>query len=80
MLEKDKEKTTKQKAVPKNAKGVTLTAEEKEQLLPSLRMESRMKYLDQKEKEKLDFAEKRLQDDELLFSNQELTLKEIKLR
>lgn len=39
-----------------------------------------MKYMDKREKEKIEFAKKRLQDDELIFGNDELTLKEIKLR
>ena len=44
--------------------------EEKEMLMPDLRMQSRMKYLEQKETGAIEFATKRLHDDELLFSNQ----------
>lgn len=76
LLEKDKEKAqTKNKPVLKNPRGVTLTTEEKESMMPNLRMESRMKYLDKREQEKLEFAKKKLIDDQLLFGDDELTLK-----
>lgn len=48
--------------------------------MPDLRLQSRVKYMDKREKEKIEFAKKRLQDDELIFGNDELTWKEIKLR
>lgn len=49
LLEKDKEKATqKHKPVLKNPRGVTLTKEEKEVILPQLRQEARMKYLEKR--------------------------------
>ena len=51
LLEKDRE--GKNKITKHNTKGVTLTETEKFQILPQLRMESRMKFLEKREKQKL---------------------------
>lgn len=43
--------------------------------MPELRMESRMKFLDKTEKQKLALFEKRLKDDQEIFDDTELTHK-----
>ena len=49
----EKDKLGKGKITKSNAKGVTLSQEEKLNLLPSLREQSRMTYLDKREKDRL---------------------------
>ena len=48
VLERDKDKTMKKSNLVKNQKGITLTAEEKMQVMPDLRNQSRMKFLDKR--------------------------------
>jgi hypothetical protein len=52
ILEKDK--SGKSKLTKHNVKGVTLTEEEKLSVLPDLKVQSRMKFLEKREKEQLD--------------------------
>ena len=48
--------------------------------MPDIRKESRAKFLDKREKDKIDLFEKKLQDDKSIFEDFMLTDKEIKLR
>lgn len=49
----EKDKTTRGKVTKQNMHAVTLTEEEKLRIMPELKQQSRMKYLDKREKETL---------------------------
>jgi pre-mRNA-splicing factor ATP-dependent RNA helicase DHX16 len=60
--------------------GIALTEEEKLRILPDLKMQSRMKYLEKREKETLEKVKAVLKDEKEIFDNSELTIKELKMR
>ena len=74
LIEKDKMAKSKVNK-HNNASGVTLTEEEKMNLLPSLKEQSRMKYLEKREKETLEKTKILLKDEKEIFDNSELTIK-----
>jgi hypothetical protein len=68
------------KLTKNNPKGVTLSQDEKLTLLPSLREQSRMNYLEKREKDRLEQVAVKLKDEKELFDDNSLTLKELKMR
>jgi hypothetical protein len=60
--------------------GVALTEEERLRLLPDLKNESRMKYLDKREKETLQKVKAVIKDEREIFDDAELTMRELKVR
>ena len=80
LLQKDKDKTIKKHNLSKNQQGITLTADEKMEVMPDLRNQSRMNFLGKREQEKINLAKKKLEDDKNIFPDYMLTDKQIKLR
>ena len=78
ILEKDKQ--GKHKLTKHNMNGVVLTEEEKLQLMPDLKNQSRMRYLDKREKETLQKVKAIIKDEKQIFDDAELTIKELKMR
>ena len=74
MLEKDAK--TKGSAVVENPQGKELTLEERLKYIPELRKVSRQKYLELREDQQLDLFKRKLDDEERLFSDQNLTEQE----
>ncbi|CAG7818252.1 unnamed protein product [Allacma fusca] len=86
LKEKDQAKTrnvvskSEKKALEEAAKRLKLQAEEKERLLPTLRVKSRRDYLQKRKDDKLIELEGDIRDDEYLFSEDTLTEREKKDR
>lgn len=57
-----------------------MSEEEKRSLVPQLRELSRQEYLAKREKQKLELLEKEVEDDQMVFSDSELTGRERKRR
>ncbi len=57
-----------------------MSQDEKLTLLPSLREQSRMNYLEKREKDRLEQVAVKLKDEKELFDDNSLTLKELKMR
>lgn len=74
LLEKDKDKTKKHN-LSKNQQGITLTADEKMEVMPDLRNQSRMNFLGKREQEQINLAKKKLEDDKNIFPDYMLTEK-----
>lgn len=80
LMEKDKSLGSKKFNIMKNPQGITLSANEKMEVLPDLREKSRQAFLDKREKEKIYLYKKKLEDDKNIFPDYMLTEKEIKKR
>ncbi|XP_070581669.1 pre-mRNA-splicing factor ATP-dependent RNA helicase DHX16-like [Ptychodera flava] len=84
MKKKDKEKTrnvtekTNKKAYEEAKKRLMLQAQDRKQVIPEIRKESRRKYLEKREVDKLEELEADILDDEYLFTSSELTERERK--
>ena len=82
MIKKDKEKQrnvnekSEKKAYEEAAKRLAMENENKEQLLPDLRKESRRKYLAKRKEDKILELKDDIADDEFLFDDSQLTEKE----
>lgn len=79
-MDKDKDRFGKNKINKHNMNGIALSQQQKLRLFPDLRLQSRMKYLDKREKDILERSKNILKDQKMIFQNQELTLKELKMR
>jgi pre-mRNA-splicing factor ATP-dependent RNA helicase DHX16 len=74
------EASSSKKAFEEAAKRLKLETEDREKLVPKLRIESRRKYLEEREKIKVDELEADIRDDEYLFEGTQLTEREKKER
>ena len=63
-----------------NMAGVTLTEEEKLRVMPDLKVQSRMKFLEKREKEAIEKVKAVLKDEKEIFDPSDLTIKELKMR
>ncbi|KAK3922630.1 Pre-mRNA-splicing factor ATP-dependent RNA helicase DHX16 [Frankliniella fusca] len=85
LKKKDKEKTrnvaeAQGKSYEEAAKRIKMEKGNLEKLIPSLRVESRRKYLEKRKDDKIAELEADIQDDEMLFDEDELTEREKKER
>lgn len=84
LRDRDKEKTRKiversdKKAFEEAAKRLKLEAEDRQRLLPKLRVESRRQYLEKRKEDKLVELEADIHDEQFLFSDVKLTSRERK--
>lgn len=76
----EKDRFGKSKISKHSMNGIALTEEEKLRIMPDLKLQSRMKYLEKREKETLEKVKAVLKDEREIFDNSELTLRELKMR